>query len=233
MNTDAHSIHIGSPEVILGQGTERTTSVLCEMARPNSRAHSCVLFRAEAANCQSEQERCRIIAILRLAGAVSITSRKFDIHVDWPDATPWLVIVKDATTRQILNAWLQDEALAEMDGDLHLVTLASSQFDGIDAEDVQRAIDIQRRKRILKAGDVFGFSADDAFVQHVRLRTLRVLQRALEESPAASLLKARGRPLLGPSEDSLLFDGPALGCGEECDEFFGDMVQAAMVEVAK
>jgi len=178
-------------------------------------------------------DRAHILAALKLAGAVVIREHRLELHLRWPDATPWLAVVQDVASGMVLDSWIQAEALAEQEGDCHLVALRLSHLIGIDPEDVRRAMDIQRRARLLHARDRFVFSADDAFVQHIKLPVLRALQRALEESPAATLMKLGGRPVIGPGDERLLAEGPSIGYGDDCDTRFREMTHAAQLENAR
>ena len=117
-----------------------------------------------------------------------------------------------------MDGWAEREALAEQACTFHLAVLACDLFDHIEPDDVLRAGDILRRQRVIHAYDSLEFTADDDFVQDVRLRILYVLQRALETSPAGVLLKSFGLPLIEPSDDELLIGGPSIGDGGQCDK---------------
>ncbi len=159
--------------------------------------------------------KAELSQLFRLAGASSVEPNAGGIDVVWPSATPWRVVVSDL---DLIPAGRDEPAFAELVNEAsasYVVVVPLHLFEHIDQDDVRRAADIQRRNKLAKRRSGGDFTADDAFVEGLKIRVLRAFQRALEDSPTARLLKSMGMPMTPATDDELLSDGPSLGQDEE------------------
>lgn len=173
------------------------------------------LWTALDTHGRGDSPRAYLGDLLRLAGAVSVEPDARGFHVVWPGATSWRVVVAELNPAFASGEKLSLLRVVEEASGSCLVAATIRMFTHISQEDVRRATDIKRRNRLLKRNGGVEFTADEAFVEDLKLRVLRVLQHALEQAPIAQFLKSMGIPTTSATDEELLSDGPSLGQDEE------------------
>ena len=157
----------------------------------------------------------QVSQLLRLAGASSVQRDSHGLYAVWPGATPWRVVASEFDLAFPTCGLCPLDAVFEEANPSHLVEVSMKLFEHIGQEDVRRALDIERRNALSNRRGGVEFTVDDAFVEELKLRVLRVFQSALESSPSARLLRSMGLPMTSATDDELLSDGPSLGQDEE------------------
>ena len=151
----------------------------------------------------------QLVSAIGFVGGVAVEVRPDELSVEWPGAAPWMVAWTHAASAGVVDFDLETTLEITRCRGVCVVTMQADAFAPVTREDLARAMDVQRRKRLARGNGAFAHTRDDDFVDEIKLRILRFLQRQLETSAWARLVRWLELPATAPTDDELLANGPS------------------------